>query len=98
MAASVVHKEDGIIIRLNNAASVLDAELFAISIVLEKARGTRDKMTIPTDSLTAVKMISHGKLELNTTTRDITDVASRLSQNPTINWIPAHVVIAGNEK
>ena len=37
MAAAVVHKEEEIIIRLNDYASVLDAEMTAIRVALENA-------------------------------------------------------------
>ena len=53
MAAAVVHKEEEIIIRLNDSASVLDAEMTAIRVALENASETRDKITMHTDSLTA---------------------------------------------
>ena len=53
VAAAVVHKTEEIIIRLNDSASVLDAEMTAIRLALEDASGTRDKITIHTDSLTA---------------------------------------------
>ena len=56
MAVAVVHKEEEIIIRLNDSASVLDAEMTAIRIALEKASETRDTITIHTDSLTVVKI------------------------------------------
>ena len=46
VAAAVVHKEEEIIIRLNDSASVLDA-----------------KITIHTDSLTAVNILNNRKLD-----------------------------------
>ena len=70
----------------------------AIRLALENARETRDKITIHTDSLTAVTTLSNRNLYLRTITSDIRDAASRLTQRPTINWIPAHTRIPGNEK
>ena len=86
MAAAVVHKEDEIIIRLNDSASVLDAEMTAIRVALENASKTRDNISIHTDSLTAVNILNNRKLDLNTITRAIRDAASILTQRPTINW------------
>ena len=51
VAAAVVHKKEEIIIRLNDSASVLDAEITAIGIALENASETRDKITIHTETL-----------------------------------------------
>ena len=84
--AAVVHKEEEIIIRLNDSASVLDAEMTAIRVALENASETRDKITIRTVSLTAVNILNNKKLDLNTITRAIRDAATRLTQRPTINW------------
>ena len=50
-----------------------------------------------TYSLTTVNILNNRKLDLNTITRAIRDVASRLTQRPTINWILAHTGILGNE-
>ena len=98
VAAAVVHKTEEIIVRLNDSASVLDAEMTAIRLALEDASGTRDKITIHTDSMTAVTTLSNRKLHLDTITSAIREAASRLTQMPTINWIPAHTGIPGNEK
>ena len=72
-------------------------KMTAIRVALENASKTGDKITIHTDSLTAVYIRNKKKLDLNTITRAIRDVASRLIQRPTINWIPAHTGIPGNE-
>ena len=97
MAAAVVHMEEEIIIRLNDSASVLDAEMTAIRVALENASETRDTITKHTDSLTTVNILNTRKLDINTITSIIKDVASRLTQRPTINWIPAHTGIPGHE-
>ena len=68
-----------IIIRLNDSASVLDAEMTAIRLALEDASGTRDKITIHTDSLTAVTTLSNRKLHLDIITSAIRDAASRIT-------------------
>ena len=92
VAAAVVHKEEEIIIRFNDSASVLDAEMNAIRLALENDTETRDTITIHTDSLTAVNIRNNRKLDLNTITRAIRDAASRLTQRRTINWIPGFKV------
>ena len=66
-------------------------------VAQENASGTRDKITLHTDSLTAVNILNNRKLDLNTITRAIRGAASRLTQRPTINWIPAHTGMPGNE-
>ena len=43
-------------------------------------------------------MLTNGKLDLIIITRTIRDAASRLTQRPTINWIPTHTGILDNEK
>ena len=68
-------------IRFNDSASALDPQIIAIHIALEEINGTRDTITIHTDNV---------KLDLNTTTRAMRDVA--------VTWIPVHTGIPGSEK
>ena len=76
VGVAVVNKEEEIIIRLNDSASVLDEEMTAIRVALENANETRNKLSIHTDSLTAVNILNNRKPDLNTITRDISDAAS----------------------
>ena len=46
MTAAGVHKEEEIMIRLNDFASVRDAEMNAIRVALENVSETRDNITI----------------------------------------------------
>ena len=64
VAAEVVHKEEEIIIILNDSASVLDAEKIAIRVALENASEIRYTITIHTYSLTAVSILNNRKLDL----------------------------------
>ena len=84
--------------RLNNSASVLDAEMMAILMALLNATRLRKKSIIHTDSLTAVQTLKNKRTETNSITRAIRKVATRMVHRPTINWIPAHTGINGNEK
>ena len=64
----------------------------AIRVALENASETRDKITIH-----SCKHTNQYETNLNTITRAIRDAAGRLTQRPTINWIPAHTGIPSNE-
>ena len=58
----------------------------------------RDNITIHTYSLTAVNILDNRKLDLTTITSAIKDAASRFTQRPAINWIPAHTGLPASEK
>ena len=68
-----------------------------IRVTLDNASETREKITIHTYSLTAVNILNSRKLDLTTITRAIRDAASRLTQRPSINWIPALTGIPDHE-
>ena len=69
----------------------------AIRVALENASETKYKISIHTDSLTAVYILNNRKLDLNTIKRAMRDAASRLTQWSVINRIPTHTRIPGNE-
>ena len=70
----------------------------AIRLAIEDDSETRDNITIHIYSLTVVLILINMKLDLNTIPMDIRNVASRLTEMPSINWIPAHTGILGNKK
>ena len=72
--------------------------MMAILMALLNAARSRKKSTIHTDSLTAIQILKNRKLETNSITRAIRKVATRMTHTPTINWIPAHTGINGNER
>ena len=67
--------------------------MIAIRISLEEASGTRDTITIHTDSMIAVKMLKTENLNSIQERRP-----SETRKKPAINWIPAHTGIPGDEK
>ena len=58
VAAAVVHNEGEIIIRPNDSAYVMSAELIALRVALEDASETRHNIVIYTDSLAAVNKLN----------------------------------------
>ena len=98
VAAAFIHQTEETIIRLNDSASVLDAEMMAILMALLNAARHRKKSIIHTDSLTAVQTLKNRRIETNPITKAIRKVAKRMTHTPTINWIPSHTGIFGNER
>ena len=84
-------------IRLNNDATVMQAELTAIKLALETADRTK-QLIIHTDSLTSIQALENKDSQNNTSLlNEITDLCSKFNQPPIINWIPSHIGLTGNE-
>ena len=98
--AGVVHGDSAISLRLNDRASILQAELAAINIALEFAKECNMfTALIITDSKSAVSAIDTTTPKDNTALiRNIHTTASHLSSTPEILWVPAHVGVQGNER
>ena len=97
VGAAFVTEERQISIRLNDDATVLDAELTAIFAALVDAFDHGVVPVIHTDSLTAVHILRTIKRQRSTTAHNIARVAESFQRKPIINWVPALVEIPGNE-
>ena len=97
VGAAFVTEERQISIRLNDDATVLDAEMTAIFAALVDALDHGVVPVIHTDSLNAVHILRTIKRQTNTTAHNIARVAESFQRKPIINWVPAHVGIPGNE-
>ena len=100
--AGVVHGNNASSLRLNDRASILQAELAAINIALEFAKECNmSTALIITDSTfkSAVSAIDTPTPKDNTALiRNIHTTASHLTSTPEILWVPEHVGIQGNER
>ena len=96
----VVHGDRAISMRLNDRASILQAELAVINIALEFAKECNILTAlIITDSKSAVSAIDTPTPKDNIALiQNIHTTASRLTTTPEILWVPGHVGIQGNER
>ncbi len=97
VGAAFVHNGEEVSFRLNDSASVLDAEMMAILAALADAARNQKVPVIHTDSMSAVKLLAKSDACGNPAVWAIKKICERITGKPIINWIPAHVGIEGNE-
>ena len=98
-AAAAVHKGTAIQLRLNDGASILQAELVAIrEAIYMVTRANYNTACILSDSKAAIQAIdSIHPRDNKQLIKNIHEAAQQLHTPPVIAWIPAHIGISGNE-
>ncbi len=100
-AAAFVHHTETGIFRLPDHSSTLQTELAAIGKALEDALHKHKDILIHTDSLGAIQCLqqthSGDNIRLITTIHANAQAIRRRNRKITINWIPSHTNITGNE-
>ena len=95
-AAFIVNKTVSCL-RLNEDATITQAELVAIWGALEHAATNKNRPIMHTDSMTAIQILMTSKESERSLCNYIFDTARKLDDKPVINWISSHVGIEGNE-
>ena len=97
-AAAYVVNNSAVNFRLNNDATITQAELMAILGALDHAVINHVRPIIHTDSLTAIQILMNNKESERFLCNCILSAAKYIESIPVINWIPSHVGIEGNER
>ena len=96
-----MHNESITALRLNDGATILQAELAAILEALQQAKLKQyNTAVVVTDSKAAIATIDSTTPMDNKAlikSRSIHRSAAELSETPEITWVPAHVGVQGNE-
>ena len=97
-AAAYVVNNSAVNFRLNNDATITQAELMAILGALDHAVINHVRPIIHTDSLTAIQILMNNKESERFLCNCILSATKYIESIPVINWIPSHVGIEGNER
>ena len=98
--AGIVHNESITALRLNDGATILQAELAAILEALQYAKLQQyNTAVVVTDSKAAMATTdSTIPMDNKALIKSIHKSAAELSETPEITWVPAHVGVQGNER
>ncbi|XP_068225488.1 uncharacterized protein [Palaemon carinicauda] len=87
--------------RVSDHASTLQTELVAIAKALADLLSRQGDTTIHTDSKGAIEVITNNRMQENgrllTTIRATAQIHAQRDRKITLNWIPSHVGVQGNE-
>ena len=97
VAAAYIVNKQAAYFRLNNDATITQAELFGIWAAIEHAVINKLRPIIHTDSLTAIQLLRDNNKSERSLCYAILATSQYLEERPVLNWIPSHVGIQGNE-
>jgi len=101
VAAAVVHRDNNKCVRLPDAASIFRAELYALLLVIDVVRRSKEKnFVIFSDSISSLQSINGFNLDSDLLQKFLKDytVLAKNGKNIILCWILSHVGILGNEK
>ncbi|XP_068205409.1 uncharacterized protein [Palaemon carinicauda] len=88
--------------KLSDHASILQAELYAIAKALENSLSKFGRTTIHTDSRGAIQSISKRNFTENiyliSSIKAMATAYAQRNRRVTLNWIPSHVGVQGNDE
>jgi len=101
VAAAVVHRDNTKCVRLPDTASIFRAELYALLLVIDVVRRSKEKnFVIFSDFMSSLQSINGFNLDSDLVQKYLKDytVLAKNGKNIVLCWIPSHVVILSNEK
>ena len=97
-AAAFIYQGHPTLLRLNNKATVMQAELAAIKAALSRASCSPHRCVVFTDSKSALLSLSqHIPSDNVALIQSINNIADTMNTRPVLFWIPSHIGIQGNE-
>jgi len=101
VAAAVVHRDNTKCVRLPDTASIFRAELYALLLVIDVVRRSKEKnYVIFSDSMSSIQSIDGFNRDSDLVHKFLKDytILEKNGKNIILCWIPSHVGILGNEK